>query len=76
MQTNNEEVLGQFHGDENFAVDWDKGEKDLFWILDDLHCPKPDLTHVLRYRWVVAYLRPYVSAGSVRRSLPIGSPRT
>ena len=41
MQTNNEEVLGQFHGDENFAVDWDKGEKDLFWILDDLHCPNP-----------------------------------
>ena len=41
MQTNNEEVLGQFKGDENFAVDWNEGEEDLFWILDDLHCPNP-----------------------------------
>ncbi len=41
METNTNEVLGAFHGDEGFAVDWKEGERDLFWILDDLHCPNP-----------------------------------
>ena len=41
MDTNTNEILGTFHGDENFRIDWKEGEADLFWILDDLHCPNP-----------------------------------
>ena len=37
-----EEVLGQFLGDASFPVEWtSETEKDLFWVYDDLHCPKP-----------------------------------
>lgn len=41
METNVGEVLGAHHGDESFPVEWEEGEKELFWILDDLHCPNP-----------------------------------
>ena len=41
METSADGVLGAFHGDEAFPVDWKEGERDLFWILDDLHCPNP-----------------------------------
>ncbi|MEO6012526.1 MAG: PEP-utilizing enzyme [Devosia sp.] len=34
-------ILGSFYGSDEFAIDWKDGEKDLFWILDDLHCPNP-----------------------------------
>ncbi len=34
-------VLGQNLGTDEFPVAWDEGEKELFWILDDLHCPNP-----------------------------------
>jgi hypothetical protein len=34
-------VLGTFHGDETFPVGWNEGERELFWVLDDLHCPNP-----------------------------------
>ena len=38
----NEEILGQFLGDETFPVEWaSETEKELFWVYDDLHCPKP-----------------------------------
>ncbi len=38
----NEEVLGQFLGDETFPVSWDSEvEKDFFWVYDDLHIPHP-----------------------------------
>ena len=37
-----EEVLGQFLGDETFPIEWtSETEKLLFWVYDDLHCPKP-----------------------------------
>ncbi len=37
-----EEVLGQFLGDEGFPIEWtSETEKLLFWVFDDLHCPKP-----------------------------------
>ena len=37
-----EEVLGQFLGDETFPVIWDsETEKDFFWVYDDLHIPHP-----------------------------------
>ncbi len=37
-----EEILGQFLGDETFPVEWTSDtEKALFWVYDDLHCPKP-----------------------------------
>ena len=34
-------VLGSFFGDEAFPVEWNEGERDLFWIFDDLHIPNP-----------------------------------
>lgn len=34
-------ALGQNLGSDEFPVDWADGEADLFWILDDLHCPNP-----------------------------------
>jgi phosphohistidine swiveling domain-containing protein len=36
-----EEVLGTFHGSDEFPIDWQAGERDLFWIYDDLHIPNP-----------------------------------
>jgi len=37
-----EEVLGQFLGDGDFPIEWKSDfERDLFWVYDDLHCPKP-----------------------------------
>jgi phosphohistidine swiveling domain-containing protein len=37
-----EEILGQFLGDETFPIEWtSETEKALFWVYDDLHCPKP-----------------------------------
>jgi phosphohistidine swiveling domain-containing protein len=37
-----EEILGQFLGDDDFPIDWtSETEKALFWVYDDLHCPKP-----------------------------------
>jgi pyruvate,water dikinase len=37
-----EDVLGQFLGDESFPIEWtSETEKLLFWVFDDLHCPKP-----------------------------------
>ena len=35
------EVLGTFFGDDSFPIDWEEGEKELFWIYDDLHIPNP-----------------------------------
>src|SRR5258708_2726717 len=38
----NEEILGQFLGDETFPVTWvSEIEKDFFWVYDDLHIPHP-----------------------------------
>ena len=34
-------VLGTRFGDEAFPVVWAEGERDLLWILDDLHIPNP-----------------------------------
>ena len=36
-----EQVLATFHGDDSFPIEWLDGEADLFWVLDDLHCPNP-----------------------------------
>ena len=36
-----EEVLGSFLGSDEFPIQWDEGEDELFWIYDDLHCPNP-----------------------------------
>src|SRR5438270_13602021 len=41
MATTEQKVLATFLGDESFPVEWDEGEADLFWVLDDLHCPNP-----------------------------------
>jgi phosphohistidine swiveling domain-containing protein len=36
-----EEVLGSFLGNDEFSIEWDEGQDELFWIYDDLHCPNP-----------------------------------
>jgi phosphohistidine swiveling domain-containing protein len=37
-----EKVLDQFLGDETFPIEWSsETEQLLFWVYDDLHCPKP-----------------------------------
>src|SRR3954447_19105539 len=36
-----EEVLGTNFGTDAFPVEWEEGEKELFWIYDDLHIPNP-----------------------------------
>src|SRR5919112_5144328 len=41
MSETNAEVLGSRFGDDDFPLEWREGEKELFWILDDLHCPNP-----------------------------------
>jgi hypothetical protein len=38
----NDDVLGQQLGDDSFPIEWaSEEEKRLFWVYDDLHCPKP-----------------------------------
>jgi pyruvate,water dikinase len=35
-------VVKEFLGDEEFPIDWEtEAEKGLFWVYDDLHCPRP-----------------------------------
>jgi pyruvate,water dikinase len=41
MGTNDDEVLGTFYSDEEFPIQWEEGEQQLFWIYDDLHIPNP-----------------------------------
>ena len=41
MSLDETKVLGQNLGTDEFAVEWQNGEADQFWILDDLHCPNP-----------------------------------
>lgn len=41
METDTGRVLGSYYGDEDFPIEWEEGEKELFWIYDDLHCPNP-----------------------------------
>ncbi len=41
MAVAQDEVLGSFHGSEEFPIEWEEGQKELFWIYDDLHCPNP-----------------------------------
>ncbi len=41
MASATETVLDSFYGDATFPIDWEEGERELFWVLDDLHCPNP-----------------------------------
>src|SRR5919202_6887353 len=36
-----DQVLATFHGDDEFPVQWEEGQKELFWVHDDLHIPNP-----------------------------------
>lgn len=35
------EVIAEFHGDDEFPIQWEDGQKELFWVHDDLHIPNP-----------------------------------
>jgi phosphohistidine swiveling domain-containing protein len=39
--TQQDNVLGTNFGTDAFPVQWEEGEKELFWIHDDLHIPNP-----------------------------------
>ncbi len=41
MSLDESNILGQNLGSDEFPVEWENGEQELFWILDDLHCPNP-----------------------------------
>ena len=41
MAPDSQTTLGSFYGDDAFPVNWNDGERDLLWILDDLHIPNP-----------------------------------
>lgn len=41
MAVSSEQILGSFEGDDSFPIVWAEGERDLFWIYDDLHIPNP-----------------------------------
>jgi pyruvate,water dikinase len=35
-------VVAEFFGDESFPIEWEsEKEKKVFWVYDDLHCPRP-----------------------------------
>jgi phosphohistidine swiveling domain-containing protein len=36
-----EAPLGSFYGSDDFPISWKEGERELFWIFDDLHVPNP-----------------------------------
>jgi phosphohistidine swiveling domain-containing protein len=36
-----DDVLGRFLGSDEFPIEFDEGESDLFWVFDDLHVPNP-----------------------------------
>ena len=41
VSTQPDEVLGTNFGTDAFPVEWEDGERELFWIHDDLHIPNP-----------------------------------
>ena len=41
MAATEAKALATFYGDESFPIEWEAGERELFWVLDDLHCPNP-----------------------------------
>ncbi len=41
MSTEQHAILGTRFGDEAFPIEWSEGERELLWILDDLHIPNP-----------------------------------
>ena len=36
-----DQVLATFYGDDEFPVQWEEGQRELFWVHDDLHIPNP-----------------------------------
>jgi hypothetical protein len=36
-----DQVLATFFGDDEFPIEWEDGQRELFWVHDDLHIPNP-----------------------------------
>jgi len=36
-----DQALATFFGDEEFPIEWEDGQQELFWVHDDLHIPNP-----------------------------------
>src|SRR5215216_4483389 len=36
-----DQVLATFFGDDEFPIKWEDGQRELFWVHDDLHIPNP-----------------------------------
>jgi phosphohistidine swiveling domain-containing protein len=34
-------MTATFFGDKDFPIEWEEGQKELFWVYDDLHIPNP-----------------------------------
>ena len=56
-----EQVLAAFFGDEEFPIEWEDGQRELFWVHDDLRI-EPGVADVCRHRRLVAQLRLHVPA--------------
>ena len=71
-----EAVLGSFHGDDEFPIEWDEGETRALLDLRRPPLPEPGVADVLRHRRLVADLRPHVPPLRHAVRVATGSRRT
>jgi hypothetical protein len=34
-------MITTFFGNKDFPIEWEEGQRELFWVYDDLHIPNP-----------------------------------
>src|SRR5215210_465258 len=70
-----DQVLATFFGDDEFPIEWEDGQRELFWVHDDLHIPNPisPMYADIGGWWLKC---DYMFGGSGRRSPRTGSPRS